>query len=307
MPFPTAAGSPSHSGTVTPNRVWSGKLLVKFYEATVFGEIANTEYEGEISSMGDQVEIRTTPDIEIFDYTKGMTLPTQNPEPDVVELKIDKGKGWNFIAHDVDKYQSDYDFIEDWTRDASERLKINVDTDILGAIYADADAANAGATAGARSGAFNMGTTGAPVALTKTNILDYIVDMGSVLDEQNIPESDRWLVLPPAMCGLIKKSDLKDASLSGDDTSILRNGRIGMIDRFMIYNSNLLSTTVDGANTVTNIIAGHKSALTFASQLLENEVIRAESTFGSKFRGLQVFGYEVIKKTALVHGYAYKA
>ena len=27
-------------------QVWSGKLTVKFYTATVFGEIANTDYEG---------------------------------------------------------------------------------------------------------------------------------------------------------------------------------------------------------------------------------------------------------------------
>ncbi|MCK4871022.1 MAG: hypothetical protein KAS93_07935 [Gammaproteobacteria bacterium] len=253
--------------------------------------------------MGDTVEIRTTPTITIFDYTKGMVLPTQNPEPSVLELAIDKGKGWNFIADDVDKFQSDYDFIEDWTRDASEQMKIEIDTDILGAIYADAHASNAGATAGLKTSSINLGVSGAPITLTKSNILEFIVDMGTVLDEQSVPQSDRWLILPPKHIALIKKSDLKDASLAGDGTSILRNGRVGMIDRFMIYNSNLLATTTDGG-TVTNIIAGHKSGLTFASQLLENESLRAESTFGTIFRGLQVFGYKVVKPESIVHGYA---
>ena len=303
MPLPAAAGTPQLSGTAVPNKIWSGKLLVKFYDATVFGEIANTEYEGDISNMGDTVEIRTTPTITIFDYTKGMVLPTQNPEPSVLELAIDKGKGWNFIADDVDKFQSDYDFIEDWTRDASEQMKIEIDTDILGAIYADAHASNAGATAGLKTSSINLGVSGAPITLTKSNILEFIVDMGTVLDEQSVPQSDRWLILPPKHIALIKKSDLKDASLAGDGTSILRNGRVGMIDRFMIYNSNLLATTTDGG-TVTNIIAGHKSGLTFASQLLENESLRAESTFGTIFRGLQVFGYKVVKPESIVHGYA---
>lgn len=45
MAYPTAAGTLSHSGTMVPE-VWSGKLLVKFYKATVFGEISNTDYEG---------------------------------------------------------------------------------------------------------------------------------------------------------------------------------------------------------------------------------------------------------------------
>jgi hypothetical protein len=306
MPLNTAPGHPQYSGTAVPNAIWSGKLLVKFYEATVLAEISNTEYEGEITKQGDKVKIRTTPTITIRDYVKGQTLQVERPEPTVTELDIDKGKYWNFVADDVDKYQSDYDFIEDWTRDASEQLKITIDTDVLGVIYADAHASNSGLTAGVKSSSYNLGVTGTPFALDKTNIVDFIVDMGSVLDEQNAPETERWVILPPWACGLVKKSDLKDASLAGDATSIIRNGRLGMIDRFMVYKSNLLATATDGSNNVTNIIAGHKSGVTFASQLLENESLRAESTFGTLFRGLQVFGFKTIKPEAVVHGYVYR-
>lgn len=302
--LPVAAGHPQLSGSAIPNAIWSGKLLVKFYEATVLADIANTEYEGDISSQGDKVKIRTTPSITIRDYSKGQQLQTERPEPDVVELPIDQGKYWNFVADDVDKYQSDYDFINDWTRDASEQLKITIDTDVLGVMYSQAGTGNFGATAGVRSGSVNLGTSGSPVRLDKTNIVDYIVDMGTVLDEQDVPENGRFLILPPWACGLIKKSDLKDASLSGDPESTLRSGRVGMIDRFMIYKSNLLSTTVDGADTVTNMIAGQKTGLTFASQLLENESLRAESTFGTLFRGLQVYGFKVIKPEAVIWFYA---
>jgi len=298
MALPVAGGHPQLSGITIPNAIWSGKLLVKFYEATVLGEIANTEYEGEIANQGDKVIIRTTPTITIRDYSKGGTLQTERPEPDTVELVIDKGKYWQLVADDVDKFQSDYNYIDDWTRDASEQLKITIDTQVLGTIYADAHASNAGNTAGVVSSSYDLGSTGTPFVLDKTNILDYIVNLGSVLDEQNVPESDRWLTLPVWACGMIKKSDLKDASLSGDSTSIMRNGRIGMIDRFMIYRSNLLNTA--GGNT--DIIAGHKSGLTFASQMLNSETLRAESTFGTLVRGLQVYGYKVIKPEAIAHG-----
>lgn len=298
MALPVAGGHPQLSGITIPNAIWSGKLLVKFYEATVLGEIANTEYEGEIASQGDKVIIRTTPTITIRDYSKGGTLQTERPTPETVELTIDKGKYWQLVADDVDKFQSDYNYIDDWTRDASEQLKITIDTQVLGNIYADAHASNSGTTAGAISSGYNLGSSGTPFTLDKTNILDYIVNLGSVLDEQNAPESDRWLVLPVWACGMIKQSDLKDASLSGDQTSIMRNGRLGMIDRFMIYRSNLLN--VSGSNT--DIIAGHKSGLTFASQMLNSETLRAESTFGTLVRGLQVYGFKVIKPEAIVHG-----
>ena len=252
----------------------------------------------DIASQGDKVIIRTTPTITIRDYAKGGTLQTERPEPETKELTIDKGKYWQLVADDVDKFQSDYNYIDDWTRDASEQLKITIDSQVLGTIYADADASNSGNTAGAISSGYNLGSSGTPFTLDKTNILDYIINLGSVLDEQNVPESDRWVVLPVWACGMVKQSDLKDASLSGDNTSIMRNGRLGMIDRFMIYRSNLL----DVSGGVTNIIAGHKSGLTFASQMLNSETLRAESTFGTLVRGLQVYGYSVIKPEAIVHG-----
>lgn len=304
--YPTVPGTPSYRGTMIPE-IWSGKLLVKFYDATVFGAIANTDYEGEIKNQGDTVHIRTTPSITISDHKKGQKLTYENPEPDIVDLIIDKGKSWAFISDDVTKAQADYAYVEDWTRDASEQMKIEIDTGILADIYADADSSNSGATAGFRSSSFNLGATGSPVALDKTNIVDYLVDMGNVLDEYSVPESQRWVVLPPWACGMISKSDLKDASLAGDGTSMLRNGRVGMIGRFEIFMSNLLATTVDGSTTVTNMMFGHKTALTFASQLIENEgPMRHPHYFGDFYRGLQVYGYKVIKPEALGHFYAYK-
>jgi hypothetical protein len=99
------------------------------------------------------------------------------------------------------------------------------------------------------------------------------------------------------MAGLIKKSELKDASLTGDSQSPLRNGRLGMIDRFTIYVSHNLKVT---SSTKYSIIAGTKMGFTFASQMTEMETIRSETTFGDIIRGLQVYGYKVVKPEALV-------
>lgn len=104
---------------------------------------------------------------------------------------------------------------------------------------------------------------------------------------------------------MIKTSDLRDASLTGDGVSMLRNGRLGMIDRFTLYASNLLPF---GATDVAHsILFGHSHGLTFASQLTKVETLRAESTFGTILRGLQVFGYKVVDGTALGILYAARA
>jgi len=297
MVYPVSAGAPQYSGTFIPE-LWSGKLIEQFYDTTVLSQISNTDYEGEIKKHGDTVNIRTTPTITIRDYVKGQPLEVENPESPTIQLLINKGKYFNCHEDDVDKVQSDIDMMNLWAKDASEQMKILIDTDVLANIVTEVSAFNEGATAGRISGDINLGVTSTPVALTSSNILSYIVDMGTVLDEANCPESDRFLLLPAKAVGLIKKSDLKDASLAGDSASIMRNGRIGMIDRFTIYSTHNLPV----ASGETDIIAGHKMGFTFASQMTEMDTLKSTTTFGMLMRGLQVYGYKTVKPQALAHG-----
>ena len=112
-----------------------------------------------------------------------------------------------------------------------------------------------------------------------------------MLDEQNIPETGRWLVIPPWVAALIKKSDLRNASISGDGVSLMRNGRLGMIDRFTLYSSNLLPTATEGATNAFRIFAGHPHGLTFASpDHQDGDDAFRERSFSTLLRGLQVYG-----------------
>lgn len=300
MSYPVSPGRPNYSGNFIPE-IWSGKLIENFYDATVLSAISNTDYEGEIRQYGDTVNIRTTPEITIRDYVKGMTLQVENPDKPKLQLLIDKGEYFACVEDDVDKVQADINLMDTWSKDASERMKIKIDQRVLTDILPGIASSNKGASAGAKSASFNLGTTGSPLTVTKdgasstTSVIDLLVDMGTVLDEANAPESGRFVVIPAKMANLIKKSELKDASLTGDSMSPLRNGRLGMIDRFTVYVSHNLYV----ASNKYSIVAGHKMGFTFASQMTNMETIRAESTFGNIIRGLQVYGYKVVKGEAL--------
>lgn len=321
MSLAVASGAPSYSDSPSGTRtfipeIWSGKLIEKFYDATVLAAISNTDYEGEIKKFGDKVKIRTAPTATIRDYTRNTAIQYEKPDGSIQELEINKGKYYAAEVDDVSAKQQDVKALDTWATDASEQMKIAIDTDVLGNIYTSAHASNKGATAGRISANINLGTASAPVAITKTNVLDLIVDFGTVLDEQNVPEQGRFLLVPAWMLGLIKKSDLKDASLAGDGSSILRNGRVGMIDRFTLYLSNLLpKATVDldpGSATTDNVLgfhimAGHKNALTFASQMTEMETLRSQDYFADLMRGLQVYGYKVVDSTCLATAHVYKS
>lgn len=302
MAYPAVNGYTQYSGNFIPE-IWSGKLQAKFYKTTVFSEISNNDWEGEIKGQGDKVKIRTIPTITISNYTKGMNLSNQVPDSAPVELNIDQGKYFSLVLDDVDAVQTDLKLMDIFTNDATEQMKIAIDGDILNGVKAAAVTANKGNTAGVISGNLVLGTDASPRSVTSSTILDLFLDAGQALDEQNVPETGRWLVIPSWMAAMVKRSDLKQAYLTGDSVSPLRNGKLGMIDRFMVYVSNNLPKTNDGDSY---LMAGTKDAITFASQMTNVETIRAQSTFGNIVRGLNVYGYGVIKPEALVNMVAVK-
>lgn len=294
MAFATSPGHPGYTDNFIPE-IWSGKLIENFYDATVLAAISNTDYEGEIRNMGDTVNIRTTPEITIQTYVKGQTLSVENPDKAKLQLVIDKGEYFACVEDDVDQVQTDMNLMDMWSKDASERMKIKIDQRVLTDLLTDVSASNKGQTAGRISGNIDLGVAGTPEALTSSNVIGKIVDMGTVLDEANCPEQNRFMVIPAKMAGLIKQSDLKDASITGDGSTPLRNGRLGMIDRFTVFVSHNLFKSGDEFS----VIGGHTMGFTFASQMTNMETIRSETTFGNIIRGLQVYGYKVVKPEAL--------
>jgi hypothetical protein len=136
-----------------------------------------------------------------------------------------------------------------------------------------------------------------------------------VLDEANVPETDRWLIITPTERQILMQSNLAQAQFMGDSASVLRNGKIGMIDRFTVYVSNLVPRGAAGKtwmnpNTGTDansssavkrhaVIAGHKSAITFASQIAKVESLQNPNDFGTLVRGLNVYGTSVVQPKGL--------
>lgn len=370
-PYSGSTPSPAYSGIFIPT-IWSGKFVEKFYDATVCGAIASTDYEGEIRNFGDTVNIRTHPTITISAYLPDQALAVQRPSSSLVTLNINVGAYFNTVLDDIMEIQADVDLLANWADNASEQMKVYVDTAVLAitsignkasAVASKFNGNNMGFQAGRLSQGINLGSStntglvilggatkyfGAPLWLARSNqvpgapgtvygatdstgtgyaaasaksIIDFIIDCGLVLDEQRAPETGRWIVLPAWAAAMIKRSAFQQAYLTGDSVSIARNGRIGMIDRFTVYVSNLLpigsgaglgaaGAVNGGADGLgTTLAAGEYAAyfglapgLSFASQMTKVETLRSESTFGTLMRGLQVWGFQVVDPTIL--GYA---
>lgn len=319
-PFNT---TPSYSGTFIPS-IWSAKLNAKFYAASTFASICNKNWEGDIANLGDKVIINNIPSLTITDYVIGGNLAYQTPVPSTVEMQVDRAKAFAFQVSDVLDYQSKPDLMSMFSDDASQQMRVVMDSTCIYRTFNLGAAANQGATAGVKSGLFNLGTSGAPFALTAANVLQKVLEMASVLDEQNVPDAGRYLVIDPLTRTLLLQSNIAQAYLTGDATSPVRNGLVGRIDRFDIYVSNnlpyaaasaVLWTSGDGSEATTvattnanrrrALIAGQTTAIAFASQMAKTETLRNPTDFGDLVRGLNIFGHKVVKPEALVLAVVY--
>lgn len=323
--FPTQGAfttSPEYTGSFIP-QLWSNKLNAKFYASTMMTEIANTDWEGEIKNQGDTIRIRTAPSITINDYggPGGAALTNEVPTPIFTDMQIDKGKYFSVQVSDVLAHQADMDLMNMFTDDAAKQLKIAIENECFFQWFVTegAAAANAGATAGALSAGYNLGTDIAPIdQATPGNVLDAILRMSATLDEQNVPEDGRWLIISPYDRQLLMQTNIAQAYFTGDASSTIRTGKIGMLDRFSVYVSNLLPRGEAGKALVAGLtptasggavasakarrmmVAGTKHSCAFASQISKTEPLRNQTDFGDIVRGLSVYGRKVVKNTALV-------
>lgn len=320
--FPTNAPyntTPAYSGVFIPT-LWSKKLLVKFYQNLMLSSIVNTDYEGELKNQGDTVRIREVPDVTIRDYEVGTNLQYEVPAPIYQDMVVDKGKYFGVKVSDVLEYQSDMTLMNMFTTEAAKQMKIVVEDEVFfkSFITEGPDASNEGATAGAISAEYNLGTDTAPIDQSDpANLLNAILRMSSALDEQNVPEEGRWLLLSPRDRQILLQSDIAASFFSGDSTSMVRTGKIGMIDRFETYVTNLLPRAADGKAWVNGLgtpsdaaasasakarrvmVAGTKHAISFAATIEKTEPMRDQTDFGDIVRGLMVYGSKVIKPEAL--------
>lgn len=335
--YPVAAPfntNPSYSGSFIP-ALWSKRLNAKYYVDNQLAEIVNTNWEGEIKNQGDTVRIRTAPNLTISDYTVGTGVGTAEvPTPIYQDFVIDKGKYFHFQVNDVLEAQADLDLMNMFMEDASKQLKIAIADEVYFNTFLGANkgatgtpatfgaaTGNFGATAGVKSASLNLGTDASPIDVTGTaqNLLNLILKMGATLDEQNVPEAGRWLLMSPYDRQILMQSNLAQAYFTGDQSSIVRTGKVGMIDRFTIYVSNMLpraaadkawvsgqtdpstgaAYTEAAATARRMIVAGTKDAIAHAAQVTKTEQLRSQTDFGDLVRGLNVYGRKVVKPEAL--------
>ncbi len=302
MSVPVAAGYPQYSGVDVQYipHLYAPQMIHQYYQSAVAPGIGNTKYEGQIKKQGDSVIIRVRPLGNVSAHTKGggwgtIVAPVAAP----ITLPIDNAYKYVFVVDDIDEVQADIVLAPEFIAAQVQDMTVLIDQIVFAAIPGKAAAVNKGATAGRDSLNINLGTEANPILINHRNSLHYMTLMGQIWDEQSVGDEGRHIVMPPwYRIALLNNKRLQSASIMGDDTSVLRNGRIGKIDRSEYHLSrNLLR----GINNSTHIIGVQKEAFTFATQLVSNKVMEnPQGPTGKLYSGVQVFGFEATLPTGII-------
>ena len=285
--------------------IYSKKVLNFFRKASVVEAITNTDYAGEISAYGDSVKIIKEPTITVYDYTRGSDTTQTKLTDQEITLVVDSAKAFKFIVDDIETNMSHVNFKEVASSSAAYSLKDSYDAAVLSTMFSGVSASSPDHVIGADAAAGTGGVaeTTASVDLgsaSEVDPLDLMARMARLLDDQSVPEENRWFVASPDFYEELSQSGSKLLSVDFNaGQGSIRNGLVssGKLRGFGMYKSN----NVPSVSTATGqCLAGHISSTATANTILSTEVIRDPSSFGDIVRGLHVYGAKVLRDDAMV-------
>jgi hypothetical protein len=286
MAFTSAAGYGNlPNGNFSPV-IYSKQVQLAFRKAAVCEAITNSDYFGEIATMGDSVKIIKEPEITVKAYERGTTITPQDLDDEDFNLTIDKANYFAFKVDDIEEAHSHVNFQSLASDRAAYRLADQFDQDVLGylsgykqsALHGSPDTVNttvngskAVSTAGSDELLSSMkleaddfgGSAGSSIGIQprlpgassvpgsgNANPTMVIARMARLLDQQNVDTQGRWLVVDPVFIEVLKDEDSKllNSDFGG---SGLQNGLVvNNLHGFQVYVSNNLPTIGTGSGTV---------------------------------------------------------
>jgi hypothetical protein len=304
--IPAAAGYPSYDFLTSCHM--SDQLLSRFYCSTIYNEIMDMSALNEALNGAFAITFRKQPTAKVHKYYKDMVLKHDTFSTDVATLTLTEAVYYSLKVDEIDRT-----FIEDWDmwvdrylEAVTRQVRLQIDAEILCSLYTKADCHNKGAQAGCSSGMYNLGTPGAPRSVNSANVGEIFQELSAVLDEACIPETDRWIILPPEFKRILANSAWGQCCLNELAQALYLNGRLpGSIAGFTIYVSNRLSRVFDPVvnKWVYNIIAGWNGSAAFAAALQRNRIAQPADSFDTMYQGLMVYGWDVLYPEGLLHLY----
>jgi len=282
------------ANTIITPAIFAKEVIRNRDQKNVFLVHTNRDYEGEIKKAGDTVRVQTLP-------TLTFTAAAIVGAGDVTNSDVGTGPGGVITATDfaitlenlvIDKYsplrvtlskhqitQSNISLESAVAGRFSEAEARLLDTQVRDQILV---------TQVANIPAANKINSGAPIALTKTNVFEEIEKMRVALAEQNVTDNLCLFVSPSAQ-SLLLQSSVLDNSDTGVATRF--KGYIGMISGVKVYVTNSLTASKE-------MIMMAEGAVNMVVQLNDYKVTEATDGFYYNILAEIVWGLKIFGENA---------
>ena len=267
----------------------SGQILRQLRMRLVTDSIVNRNWEGEIEGPEDTVEILTLAGLTIGDYdpSTGITVETE-PTADTSQLALPHKKYFAFIADLADNGAR---FADIFQQEGLQDLLTEAQKYVLGRYTGAGEQVSFDATLPESTEAERKTKRGAFYAA--------VGECKVTLDENEVPDEGRDLMLRPPECRLIE-DDIVDRDTNLGD-SVVQNGYQGLYRGFEVYKAPSSHFTSTGTSPAyDHALAGSRIAITYADAVVQVRRQQSERYFGDQVDGLHVGGAKVVRPKALI-------
>lgn len=244
--------------------IWEARLMAKFHEKSIASTITTKPERIE----GNKIIFNNVSDVAVNDYAG--SVDWGDLETSKVEMAMDIKKYFAFKVDDIDKVQAAGELIDPHVEEAACKIQEEMDKAVL--------------TEALKTKNVVKHTEG-------DKAYDKIVKCNTALNKKKVPKINRFAV--------INAEVLEDLNLDARFTkeyTILENG---VIEGANINGTQLVfSEELNGGKYM--ILALHKSALGFGTQLNKTEAMRLQNSFADGVRGLAVAGTKTLRDAAVV-------
>jgi hypothetical protein len=259
-------------------KLYSSRFIQNLDRRTVAREITNQNYTVRGART---VEVFAANDLVAQDANADHSVKIQNPGGSQKTMTMDQDKDLSVLIPSIEEFQSSVDMQGKFRERQVQAAEEDLDDYILG-FYTDAPSAN------------SLDTT----ATTASGFGDVIRDAKVAMSEQNVPRSDRFMVVSPTYADLVAED-------AGDrierNTEIETEGYIGRYQGFDIFESTGLKES-GSSPTKQHQLFGHRAAITLAVQANNMNLVpdsEQAQYHGDILKALMVYGGQTFLPEAL--------
>lgn len=251
------------------------------YDMIVMAGLVFRDYDSDFDGkVGDTITVRKPATFTADEYNRGEGLNVQKAEEDSFTVKLDKLLDVSFAVTSEDYALELADFNEQLIVPAVEAIRQKIDQLLVATAQADVSQ-EVGSGAGEQN---------------EWNDPRVLIDAGVLLDEHNVPESDRYAVLGPKTTGAWLKDEITSTANKSGTTAGLRKAEIGDLFNFGTYKSTGIKGPAEQS------VAFHRSAFALVARTLPVPQGAAKAaSFGADGVGIRaVFDYDMDQKEDII-------